>query len=115
MKSVYNYKEDEKKNLLDLIDSLKIHREEAFSGEYLDTPKIAIIGPTKEYYESLLPNFRNRLDFQTSIENVEENSYSVENDTHVFIYRFSIRDTICDTFSISIYYAWTLTLSFLFE
>jgi beta-lactamase superfamily II metal-dependent hydrolase len=82
LKSVYNYKEDEKKNLLDLIDLLKINREEAFAGEYLDMSKITILGPTKEYYESLLPNFRNRLDFQTSIENVEENSYSVENDTH---------------------------------
>lgn len=82
LKSVYNYKEDEKKNLLDLIDSLEIHRKEAFAGEHLDTPKIKILSPTKEYYESLLSNFRNRLDFQTSIENAEENSYSAENDTN---------------------------------
>jgi beta-lactamase superfamily II metal-dependent hydrolase len=81
LKSVYNYKEDEKKNLLDLIDSLEIYRKEAFAGEYL-APKITILSPTKEYYESLLLNFRNRLDFQTNIENSEENSYSAENDTN---------------------------------
>jgi beta-lactamase superfamily II metal-dependent hydrolase len=82
LKLVYNYKKDEKKNLIDLIDLQEIRREEAFAGEYLDTPKITILGPTKEYYESLLPKFRNRLNFQICFENLEENSYSAENDTH---------------------------------
>jgi len=82
LKLVYNYKEDEQKNLIDLIDSLKISREEAFAGEYLDTPNITILGPTKEYYENLLPKFRNRLNFRIGLENLEEVFYSAENDTH---------------------------------
>lgn len=81
LKSVYNYKEDESKNLLDLIDFVGISRNEAFAGDYLVNPKITIISPTKDYYESLLPKFRNRLKFYWSIEGLEENAYSEDKDT----------------------------------
>ena len=81
LKSVYNYKEDSKKNLLDLIDSVGIERTEVFAGNYLDIPKITIISPTRDYYESLLPKFRNKLNFNWQSEAFEENLYSSKNDT----------------------------------
>lgn len=80
LKSVYNYKEDPKKNLLDLIDSLGIKRTEVFAGDHLDRPKITIISPTRDYYESLLSKFRNKLKFHWELEALEENSYSIEDD-----------------------------------
>lgn len=80
LKCVYDYKEDSKKNLLDLIDSAGIERIEVFAGKSLDEPKITIISPTKDYYESLLPKFRNRLNFHWVWEASEENMYSTEGD-----------------------------------
>ena len=80
LKCVYNYKEDDSKNLLDLIDEVGVYREEAFAGEHLDCPKITILSPTKEYYESLLPKFRNRLKFNWSFESIIENMYSEDKD-----------------------------------
>lgn len=80
LKCVYNYNEEESKNLLDLIDLVGIHREEAFAGEYLNSPKITILSPTKDYYESLLPKFRNRMKFLWNIEALEENEYSEDKD-----------------------------------
>lgn len=76
LKCVYNYKEDSKKNLLDLIDSAGIARTEVFAGDYLDEPQITIISPTRDFYESLLPKFRNKLNFHWALEALEENSYS---------------------------------------
>lgn len=81
LKCVYDYKEDDSKNLLDLIDVVGIWRHEVFAGDYLKKPKITIISPTREYYESLLPKFRNRLKFQWALEALEENMYSVNSDT----------------------------------
>lgn len=81
LKCVYDYKEDASKNLLDLIDTVGVHREEAFAGEYLKSPKITILSPAKDYYESLLPKFRNRLKFHWALEALEENQYSEDKDT----------------------------------
>lgn len=81
LKCVYDYKEDDSKNLLDLIDVVGVHREEAFAREYLKSPSIKILSPTEEYYESLLPKFRNRLKFYRALEALEENMYSEEKDT----------------------------------
>lgn len=60
------------KNLLDLIDALSISRTEKFANVYRwpntnnlytlpssDFPGCTILGPTKSYYERLVPNFRN--------------------------------------------------------
>ena len=80
LKCVYDYDEDENKNLLDLIDEVGVKRMEAFAKSYLRSPKIIIISPTKEYYESLLPKFRNRLSFQWKSESLEENQYSEDKD-----------------------------------
>lgn len=80
LKSVYNYKENPKKNLLDLIDSAGIARTEVFAGDYLDEPQITIISPTRDFYESLLPKFRNKLNFHWALEALEENSYSLKDD-----------------------------------
>lgn len=80
LKCVYNYKEDSKKNLLDLIDSAGIARTEVFAGDYLDEPQITIISPTRDFYESLLPKFRNKLNFHWALEALEENSYSSKDD-----------------------------------
>lgn len=53
------------KNLLSMIDQLGIVRKEAFSsanGEYYAFDQIIeVIGPTQSYYESLVPDFRNKL------------------------------------------------------
>lgn len=81
LKCVYDYKEDDSKNLLDLIDLVGIRRNEAFAGGYLKEPKITILSPTRSYYESLLPNFRNRLKFHWALEALEENVYSEDRDT----------------------------------
>lgn len=81
LKSVYDYKEDASKNLLDLIDLVGIYRKEAFAGEYLKSPQITILSPTRDYYESLLPKFRNRMKFLWNLETLEENEYSEEKDT----------------------------------
>jgi beta-lactamase superfamily II metal-dependent hydrolase len=81
LKSVYDYKEDASKNLLDLIDLVGVWREEAFAREFMRSPKITILSPTVEYYESLLPKFRNRLKFHWALEALEENGYSEDNDT----------------------------------
>lgn len=81
LKCVYDYQENASKNLLDLIDLARVHREEAFAGEYLENPKITILSPTKDYYESLLPKFRNRLKFHWALEGIEENVYSEDKDT----------------------------------
>lgn len=80
LKCVYNYKEDDTKNLLDLIDEVGVKRTEAFAKDYLKNPKITILSPTKDYYESLLPKFRNRLKFNWNIEALEENQYSEDKD-----------------------------------
>ena len=80
LKCVYNYKEDSKKNLLDLIDSAGIARTEVFAGDYLDEPQITIISPTRDFYESLLPKFRNKLNFHWALEALEDNSYSSKDD-----------------------------------
>jgi len=58
-----------------------IRRNEAFAGDYLTKPKITIISPTRDYYESLLPKFRNRVKFLWNLESLEENEYSEEKDT----------------------------------
>ena len=81
LKCVYDYKEDKSKNLLDLIDTVGVWREEAFAEEFMNNPKITIISPTVEYYESLLPKFRNRLKFHWALEALEENVYSEVKDT----------------------------------
>ena len=81
LKYVYNYKEESTKNLLDLIDSAGIRRKEAFAGDYSDKPKLTIISPTRDYYESLLPKFRHRLKFNWTLEALEENMYNTESDT----------------------------------
>lgn len=81
LKCVYDYKEDASKNLLDLIDAVGVHRMEAFAGDSFKTPKITILSPTNEYYESLLPKFRNRLKFHWALEALEENMYAEDKDT----------------------------------
>ena len=80
LKCVYNYKEDDSKNLLDLIDEVGVRRTEAFAKDYLKSHKITILSPTKDYYESLLPKFRNRLKFNWNNEALEENKYSEDKD-----------------------------------
>ena len=60
LKCVYNYKEDSKKNLMDLIDSAGIARTEVFAGDYLDEPKITSISHKRDFYESLLPKLRKK-------------------------------------------------------
>jgi beta-lactamase superfamily II metal-dependent hydrolase len=64
-RSVYNFKDD---NLLDIIDGLDIVWKEPFSDcgntkEYAQSYSdiIEVLGPTVEYYESLVPDFRNAL------------------------------------------------------
>lgn len=82
LKSVYDYKDDSKKNLLDLIDYVGIKRTEAFAGCCFNELKLTIVSPTKDYYESLMPKFRNRLNFYRSLEAaLEENLYRPEYDT----------------------------------
>jgi beta-lactamase superfamily II metal-dependent hydrolase len=75
-------------NLIDLIDSLSINKEEKFSVIYkhpfedyffvpsdFDFPCFKIIGPTESYYEQLVPNFRNdALNFHEAEDDSDYNS-----------------------------------------
>ena len=51
-------------NLLDLLDSSNIDREEVFSSDEYSPLNIKVLGPDKDYYESLIPDFRVDLDFK---------------------------------------------------
>lgn len=51
-------------NLLGMLDDSNINRREVFSGDSCDVLKINVLGPDKEYYESLIPEFRVDLDFK---------------------------------------------------
>lgn len=51
-------------NLLDMLDKSHINREEVFSEDAYDSLNIKVLGPDKEYYESLIPDFRVNLDFK---------------------------------------------------
>ena len=51
-------------SLLDMIDKAKINRKEPFKGSEYAPLNIYVLGPTKEYYESLIPEFRVDLDFK---------------------------------------------------
>ena len=51
-------------NLLDMLDESHINREEVFSEDTYDALNIKVLGPDKEYYESLIPDFRVDLDFK---------------------------------------------------
>ena len=80
-------------NLLNLIDELKIFREEKFAEAKLHFnretkvfscnitpsgfPGFTIIGPTKKYYEQLIPNFRDDL---IHYDNENENTYDSDSD-----------------------------------
>lgn len=51
-------------NLLELLDESGINRKEVFSGDSYDPLDIFVLGPDKDYYESLIPDFRVDLDFK---------------------------------------------------
>lgn len=59
------YEFNDGSNLLELIDSNGIQREEVFTGSTYDALNIEVLGPDKDYYESLIPEFRVDLDFKT--------------------------------------------------
>ena len=61
-------------NLLELLDKASIPRQEVFTGDTYDTLNIRVLGPDKEYYESLIPDFRVDLDFKD--EQDDEDVYS---------------------------------------
>lgn len=87
LNSVYSTDVDGKtKNLVELLESKKNKHFEKFASEkaVLDFPFFHIIGPTKEYYESLLPQFRFCKKISSEIiEAVKDTSfYSDENFSH---------------------------------
>lgn len=51
-------------NLLELLDNAKIAREEVFAGDSYGDLNIIVLGPDKDYYDSLIPDFRVDLDFK---------------------------------------------------
>lgn len=51
-------------SLLDLIDKAKISRTEPFAGLEYSPVNLFVLGPDKDYYESLIPDFRVNLDFK---------------------------------------------------
>lgn len=51
-------------NLLDLIDEANIAREEPFAGKTYSAINLTVLGPSKDYYKSLIPDFRVDLDFK---------------------------------------------------
>lgn len=77
-RQVYNIGD---KNLLHMIDLLEIPREEKFANNPLDGryPFLYIIGPTKEYYEWLIPNFRDNLQHKNE-DDIYEESRDIQTD-----------------------------------
>lgn len=63
---------DNGKNLLDVIDRNGIPRMERFSGKVDPNNRFQILGPSKEYYESLVYKFRNKLDPYKEEEDAED-------------------------------------------
>ena len=51
-------------NLLELLDEANILRHEVFTGDTYESLNIKVLGPDKDYYESLIPDFRVDLDFK---------------------------------------------------
>lgn len=51
-------------SLLDLLDNANITREEPFTGKEYSPLNIFVLGPDKDYYETLIPDFRVNLDFK---------------------------------------------------
>jgi beta-lactamase superfamily II metal-dependent hydrolase len=73
-RSVFDLPEHD--NLIDLIDSLSISRYEKFATEFqFNTHPFRVIGPTKTYYEQLVPNFRN--DALNFFSKEDDSSYSL--------------------------------------
>lgn len=58
------YEFNDGSNLLELLDEANIVRREVFSGDTMDELNIKVLGPNKDYYESLIPDFRVDLDFK---------------------------------------------------
>ena len=52
------------RNLLELLDYSNINREEVFRGDEYSPLNIRVLGPDRDYYESLIPDFRVNLDFK---------------------------------------------------
>lgn len=68
LRSAYDVNGDSSKNLLNLIDEINIHREEVFAGSTHHYMPLKILGPTEEYYKTLIPNFRGiNLNFKDSV------------------------------------------------
>ena len=63
---------DNGKNLLDVIDRNGIPRMEWFSGKVDPNNRFQILGPSKEYYESLVYKFRNKLEPYKEEEDAED-------------------------------------------
>lgn len=55
-------------NLISTIDDAKIEREEPFSGLQYAPANIFVLGPDKEYYESLIPDLRVNVDFKEEVD-----------------------------------------------
>ncbi len=62
-------------NLLETLDKAKIEREEVFWGKSFPSLNITVLGPTNYFYESLIPDFRIKVDFKN--ESIVDNEYSI--------------------------------------
>lgn len=88
-------------NLLDLIDAAKIKREEPFTGTAYSLLNIEVLGPDKDYYESLIPGFRLNLDFKDEQEDEEYNCQKHFSQTEDEFYSKALEDAPDDGSSVN--------------
>ena len=79
-------------NLLDLIDKARIPREEAFTGKKYSSLNIKVLGPDKDYYESLIPDFSDDLAFKTEEEDFDLETYNFSEEDKSEIYSQALEE-----------------------
>lgn len=84
-------------NLLDLLDKANIKRKEVFKGDTYDALNITVLGPDKDYYESLIPDFRVILDFKEEQDDEDEyNALACFSETEDEFYSKALEDAYDD-------------------
>jgi len=79
-------------NLLDMIDKSGIPREEAFTGKKYIPLNIKVLGPDKDYYESLIPDFSDDLAFKTEEEDFDLETYNFSEEDKSEIYSQTLEE-----------------------
>jgi beta-lactamase superfamily II metal-dependent hydrolase len=95
-------------NLLKLLDDSGITRKEVFRGDECSILNLKVLGPDRNYYESLIPNFRVNVDFRDEF--VDDVYLYDERQTEDEFYSKTLEDALDDQSSVN-----QSSIIFLFE